>query len=98
MFIEPVDCPQTAACPITDHSMPQLLAGGDAYAVLTQTVGPGIEHQIPVGKAFGGIEPAENVIQFQRAGKFHTLPPCKAWKRVILTDVYIRLLALLASI
>ena len=78
VLIEPVDFPQTAAGPVADHGMAQLFTGGDAHPIHTQAVGSGVKHQHSVGKTLGSIEPAENVLQFQRAGKFHTLPPCTA--------------------
>ena len=38
-------------------------------------VASGVKHQIAVGLPGSGIEPPENMIQFQRHGKFHSFLP-----------------------
>ena len=63
ILLEAVSFPQAAAGPVTDHSMSQFLAGGDAHPVDAQAVAPGIKDHVAIGIAIGGIEPAEYVVE-----------------------------------
>ena len=72
-FVEAVGLPQAAADPVADHGMTQLFADGDAHPVGAGPVLPGVEYQIRIGLSGGGIQPPEYVVQFQAAGKFHSI-------------------------
>lgn len=73
MLIQAIDLPQTAANPIPDHSMAQLFAHRNAHPVCRRPIGPGINNQIGIGHTACVIEPAENMVKFQRTGKFHKI-------------------------
>jgi hypothetical protein len=52
-----------------------LLADSNAHPIGGRAILPGIENQIAVGLTTRVIQPPEDVIQFQRAGKFHISHP-----------------------
>ena len=56
----------------------QLFADSDAYPVGACPVFPCLKHKISVAETVGVIQPFENVIEFQRTGKFHKIIPLKS--------------------
>jgi hypothetical protein len=71
VLIQTVYFPKTAAHPVTDHSMPQLFADGNAHPVGVGPIPPGVDHQAGIGLSGSAVKPLEDMVQFQRTGKFH---------------------------
>ena len=77
MLIEPVNFPQAAADPVSDHCFTQLFTNGYANPIGGAAIGSGIEHKITVCLTVGMIKPPKNMIQLQAFGKFHFYSPLK---------------------
>jgi hypothetical protein len=63
--------------------MTQLFADGDAHPIGAGPVFPGVEYKIGIGLSGGGIQPPEDMIQFQAAGKFHSIPSLKRQNKTV---------------
>ena len=63
-FIEAVNFPETAAHTVAHMGLAQFFADGDANTVFPRLIFAGVENQITVGIAGGGIQAPENVVQF----------------------------------
>ena len=70
--------PEAAADAVADVGLAQLFADGDAHPIGIGPVFPCVQHQKSIAEAVGVIQPFENVIEFQRTGKFHKIIPLKS--------------------
>ena len=77
VLIEAVNFPQSAADPIAGHGTAQLFADGDAHPIFGGMIFSGIQNQKPVsGLLAVPVKSVEDVIEFERFGKFHTSLRC----------------------
>ena len=70
-LIEAVNLPETASHTVAHMGLAQLFADGDAHTVFPRLILTGVEHQIAVGIAGGGVQAPKDMVQFQSTGKFH---------------------------
>ena len=71
LLIEAVNLPNAPTNSIAHNRTTQLFAHGNTHPIGAGVILPGIKHQAGIAVAGGGVEPAENMIKFQRFGEFH---------------------------